>query len=82
MHQGHRLDAIFAVEKNTVGGPVLDVLRLQVEQAHDDLQIVLHPVVYLFQQGFLLGERGGDLRRRPLSLGDVARGFRDADDGA
>src|SRR5579871_4900088 len=61
------------------------VLRLQVEQAGNDLQIVLDPVVNLLQQSFLLGQGSAELlllvlepNRGPVSLGNIAHDLGEA----
>jgi hypothetical protein len=68
VHPTHRLDALQAL---------LEVLlqrrrrvpRLEAEQAGDDLEVVLHPVVHLAQQHLLLVQHRPQPRVRGLEVG-------------
>src|SRR5262249_52959864 len=74
----HRVDAVAALGEHLERARVVHVSGLEAQQARDDLEVVLHPVMDLLEQHLLLAERRLDaLRARahrllgPLRLGDV-----------
>jgi len=66
--EGHDPHAALALGQDRAGARVLAPPGLQIEEAGDDLQVVLDPVVDLFQQGLFLAEGGGQSLRRAKQL--------------
>ena len=71
MHQGHRTDPIPAFREQLRYRRVLDAGSLEAEQAADQLQVVLDPVVHLSEQGLLLLGRGLHLLFGLLHVVDI-----------
>src|SRR5437899_10015713 len=57
VHESHRFHTALAVLENGENCRVIDVCRLKTEQRGDDLQIVLHTVIDLFQQHLFFFQR-------------------------
>jgi hypothetical protein len=67
--QGHGVDPNHGVLQRLTGGWILRAGGLQTEQAADDLEIVLHPVMDLTQQDCLLLDR---IAQRLIAAFDVS----------
>ena len=64
VYQGHRFDTILAFLERIEGPWIVAVLGLKFEQAGNNLQVVLDPVVDLLQQHLFFLERGPNLLLR------------------
>ena len=58
MDQGHRPHPVAAFGKQLGDSPIGDPCRLQAEQTVDQLQVVLHAMMYLLEKGVLFLQRG------------------------
>ena len=58
MNTGNGPHPVLGVQKGRQCGRVLDLVGLEAKQADDHLQIVLDPVVNLFEQGLAFQQRG------------------------
>jgi hypothetical protein len=58
MDERHRLDAVLTLDEELRGGRVLDLFRLQRQQALDDLKVVLDAMVDFAEQQVLFLEGG------------------------
>ena len=68
MYEGHRPYAVLAFPEHLHVALVPDVSRLEIEEAGYNLEIVLHPVMDLFQEDFFLIERRTELVPSALLL--------------
>ncbi len=71
--QGHRANPPLAFLEQLGDFRIADLAGLKIEQARDDLQVVLHAMVDLFEQEFFLLEGGAELCLGTLLPGDVGR---------
>ena len=57
VHQGEGVDSRARLTQSVLGGGILQLLGLEIEQAHHDLKIVLHAMMDLAQQNAFLRQR-------------------------
>ena len=66
MNQGHRAHPLLAFAEHLDAQLIVRLLRLQVQQAGDDLQIILHAVMHFLEQNFFFFQRSTN-----FSLGNL-----------
>ena len=71
VNHGHGPDAPLTFLQSFEGWDIADVFGLQAEKARNDLEIVLHAMVNLLQESFLLLQRGRDPSFRFNPPGDI-----------
>ena len=71
MHDRDGPDAVPALPEILLAGRVLDIGGLKVENAQDDLKIVVHPVIGLLQEDPLLPQGGLNPCLRDFNVGDI-----------
>ena len=80
MNQRHGFDPVAAFAEGLARLGILDGVGLQVQQAGNDLQVVLDPMVNLLDQDFFFLQRGLEVLFDTFALGDVPRNGRNARD--
>jgi hypothetical protein len=73
VHQGHGFDPVAGAFKDPFGLHILQAPGLQGQQAAHHLKIILHAMVDLAQQRFLLFERGLGALLRQFGFSDVPK---------
>ena len=61
MYQSDRVNTLLTLREDAFGARVVKLRSLKIEEARDDLEVVLHAMVDLLQQYFFLAKRCVDL---------------------